>query len=182
MTADQPFFVTTPIYYVNDTPHLGHAYTTVACDALARFMRLDGRRVKFLTGTDEHGQKVEQSARLAGISPQQFTDRISGAFRDMTRLLDISNDDYIRTTEPRHVRGVPGGIRPEAMIEVEDLERDREEPAQSHERLQHADRVGTAGHRDQDRLSRQEHLVLACRRRHPFEDPGHGRRSAHGSR
>ena len=106
MTADRPFFVTTPIYYVNDTPHLGHAYTTVACDALARFMRLDGRRVKFLTGTDEHGQKVEQSARLAGISPQQFTDRISEAFRDMTRLLDISNDDFIRTTEPRHVRGV----------------------------------------------------------------------------
>ena len=83
MTADRPFFVTTPIYYVNDTPHLGHAYTTVACDALARFMRLDGRRVKFLTGTDEHGQKVEQSARLAGLSPQQFTDRISGAFRDV---------------------------------------------------------------------------------------------------
>ena len=105
MTADRPFFVTTPIYYVNDTPHLGHAYTTVACDALARFMRLDGRQVKFLTGTDEHGQKVEQSARLAGISPQQFTDRISEAFRDMTRLLDISNDDFIRTTEPRHVRG-----------------------------------------------------------------------------
>jgi methionyl-tRNA synthetase len=106
MTADRPFFVTTPIYYVNDTPHLGHAYTTVACDALARFMRLDGRRVKFLTGTDEHGQKVEQSARLAGISPQQFTDRISEAFRDMTRLLDITADDFIRTTEARHVRGV----------------------------------------------------------------------------
>ena len=106
MTADRPFFVTTPIYYVNDTPHLGHAYTTVACDVLARFMRLDGRRVKFLTGTDEHGQKVEQSARLAGLSPQQFTDRISEAFRDMTRLLDISNDDFIRTTEPRHIRGV----------------------------------------------------------------------------
>ena len=106
MTADRPFFVTTPIYYVNDTPHLGHAYTTVACDVLARFMRLDGRSVKFLTGTDEHGQKVEQSARLAGLSPQQFTDRISEAFRDMTRLLDISNDDFIRTTEPRHIRGV----------------------------------------------------------------------------
>src|SRR5215467_5853101 len=106
MTTDRPFFIKTPIYYVNDTPHLGHAYTTVACDALARFMRLDGRRVKFLTGTDEHGQKVEQSARLAGISAQQFTDRISGAFRDMTRLLNISNDDFIRTTEPRHVRGV----------------------------------------------------------------------------
>ncbi len=106
MSADRPFFVTTPIYYVNDLPHLGHAYTTVACDALARFMRLDGRRVKFLTGTDEHGQKVEQSARAAGISPQAFADRISGAFSDMNRLLDISHDDFIRTTEPRHSRAV----------------------------------------------------------------------------
>jgi methionyl-tRNA synthetase len=106
MSADRPFFITTPIYYVNDLPHLGHAYTTVACDALARFMRLDGRRVKFLTGTDEHGQKVEQSARAAGISPQQFADRISAEFREVTRLLDISNDDFIRTTEPRHARAV----------------------------------------------------------------------------
>jgi methionyl-tRNA synthetase len=106
MSANRPFFITTPIYYVNDTAHLGHAYTTVACDALARFMRLDGRRVKLLTGTDEHGQKVEQSARAAGISPQQFADRISASFREMDRLLDISYDDYIRTTEARHVRGV----------------------------------------------------------------------------
>jgi methionyl-tRNA synthetase len=106
MTADRPFFITTPIYYVNDQPHLGHAYPTVAADALARFMRLDGRRVKFLTGTDEHGQKVEQSARAAGVSPQKFADRNSAAFREMDRLLDISNDDYIRTTEDRHSRGV----------------------------------------------------------------------------
>ena len=106
MTAHQPFFITTPIYYVNDLPHLGHAYTTVACDVLARFMRLDGRRVRFLTGTDEHGQKVEQSARAAGISPQELTDRNSAGFREMTRLLDISNDDFIRTTEPRHARAV----------------------------------------------------------------------------
>ncbi|HYU13322.1 MAG TPA: methionine--tRNA ligase [Stellaceae bacterium] len=106
MPANQPYFVTTPIYYVNDLPHLGHAYTTVACDVLARFMRLDGRRVKFLTGSDEHGQKVEQSARAAGIAPQEFCDRISPAWQEMTRLLNISNDDFIRTTEPRHVRGV----------------------------------------------------------------------------
>ena len=104
--SGRPYFITTPIYYVNDLPHLGHAYTTVACDALARFMRLDGRHVKFLTGTDEHGQKVEQSARAAGISPQEFADRISGAFRNMTRLLDISHDEFIRTTEPRHARAV----------------------------------------------------------------------------
>jgi methionyl-tRNA synthetase len=106
MTADEPYFLTTPIYYVNDRPHLGHAYTTVACDVLARFMRLDGRRVKFLTGTDEHGQKVAQSAHAAGISPQEFADRNSAAFRDMSRLLNISYDDYIRTTEPRHTRAV----------------------------------------------------------------------------
>jgi methionyl-tRNA synthetase len=106
MTADQPFFVTTPIYYVNDTPHLGHAYPTVAADALARFMRLDGRRVKFLTGTDEHGQKVERSAQALGLTPQQFADRVSASFREMDRLLNISYDDYIRTTEERHVRGV----------------------------------------------------------------------------
>lgn len=106
MTADQPFFVTTPIYYVNDTPHLGHAYPTVAADVLARFMRLDGRRVRFLTGTDEHGQKVERSAQALGLTPQQFADRVSAAFREMDRLLNISYDDYIRTTEERHIRGV----------------------------------------------------------------------------
>src|SRR5712672_574070 len=106
MTADQPYFLTTPIYYVNDVPHLGHAYTTVAADVLARFMRLDGRRVKFLTGNDEHGQKVERSAQALGLTPLQFADRVSAAFREMDRLLDISYDDYIRTTEERHIRGV----------------------------------------------------------------------------
>src|SRR5579864_6512837 len=80
MSADRPYFLTTPIYYVNDLPHLGHAYTTVACDALARFMRLDGRNVRFLTGTDEHGQKVERSAQALGMTPLQFADRNSAAF------------------------------------------------------------------------------------------------------
>jgi methionyl-tRNA synthetase len=106
MSADRPYFVTTPIYYVNDVPHLGHAYTTVACDVLARFMRLDGRRVKFLTGSDEHGEKVERSAQALALTPQEFCDRISPAWRDMTQLLNISNDDFIRTTEERHIRGV----------------------------------------------------------------------------
>jgi methionyl-tRNA synthetase len=106
MSTDRPFFVTTPIFYVNDTPHLGHAYPTVAADVLARFMRLDGRRVMYLTGTDEHGQKVERSAQALGLTPQQFTDRVSASFREMDRLLDISYDDYIRTTEERHIRGV----------------------------------------------------------------------------
>ena len=106
MTAERPYFITTPIYYVNDLPHIGHGYTMVACDVLARFMRLDGRRVKFLTGTDEHGQKVAQSAAAAGISPQQFADRVSPGFAEAARLLNISNDDFIRTTEPRHIRAV----------------------------------------------------------------------------
>jgi methionyl-tRNA synthetase len=104
MTGGRPYYLTTPIYYVNDAPHIGHAYTTVACDALARFMRLDGRRVMFLTGTDEHGQKVAKSARDAGVDPQDFTDRVSQNFRDMTGLMNITNDEFIRTTEQRHIR------------------------------------------------------------------------------
>ncbi|MGQ0663267.1 MAG: methionine--tRNA ligase [Pseudomonadota bacterium] len=98
------YYITTPIYYVNDAPHLGHAYTTLACDVLARFMRLDGARVKFLTGTDEHGQKVEKSARAAGLEPRAFTDQVSENFRALARAMDFSNDDFIRTTEPRHIR------------------------------------------------------------------------------
>jgi methionyl-tRNA synthetase len=96
------YYITTPIYYVNDKPHIGHAYTTLACDVLARFKRLDGYDVKFLTGTDEHGQKVQKSAQAAGIDPQSFTDRVSQNFRDLTELLGFSNDDFIRTTEARH--------------------------------------------------------------------------------
>jgi methionyl-tRNA synthetase len=106
MNAARPFFLTTPIYYVNDLPHLGHAYTTVACDALARFMRLDGRQVKFLTGTDEHGQKVAQSAAAAGVSPQEFADRNSARFREVARLMNVSYDEFIRTTEARHTKAV----------------------------------------------------------------------------
>lgn len=99
-----PFYITTPIYYVNDKPHIGHAYTTVACDVLARFKRLSGANVKFLTGTDEHGQKVEKSAAAAGVAPQAFVDSVSVHFRDMITLMNISNDDFIRTTEPRHAK------------------------------------------------------------------------------
>jgi methionyl-tRNA synthetase len=96
------YYITTPIYYVNDQPHIGHAYTTLACDVLARFKRLDGFDVFFLTGTDEHGQKVEKAAAEAGIDPQTFTDRVSEHFREMTRAMGIANDDFIRTTEARH--------------------------------------------------------------------------------
>src|ERR1700761_3848525 len=99
------FYVTTPIYYVNDRPHIGHAYTSVACDVLARFMRLAGRDVRFLTGTDEHGQKVEKSAQAKGIAPKRFVDDVSQHFRDLATLMNISNDDFIRTTEKRHIEG-----------------------------------------------------------------------------
>ncbi|MEX2616764.1 MAG: methionine--tRNA ligase [Alphaproteobacteria bacterium] len=102
----QTYYITTPIYYVNDSPHIGHAYTTLACDVLARFMRLDGYDVHFLTGTDEHGQKVEKAAADAGVSPQAFTDRVSETFRALPGALNFSNDDFIRTTEDRHTRAV----------------------------------------------------------------------------
>jgi methionyl-tRNA synthetase len=98
----QKFYITTPIYYVNGAPHLGHAYTSTAADVVARFKRLDGYDVFFLTGTDEHGQKVESAARAAGLDPQEFTDRVAADFRDMAQRMNISNDDFIRTTEPRH--------------------------------------------------------------------------------
>ena len=103
MPGGKTYYVTTPIYYVNDEPHIGHAYTTLACDVLARFMRLDGYDVKFLTGTDEHGQKVEKAAAAAGLEPQAFTDKISGNFRSLAKAMNFSNDDFIRTTEARHI-------------------------------------------------------------------------------
>ncbi len=99
------FFLTTPIYYVNGPPHIGHAYTSVAADVLARWKRLDGFDVHFLTGTDEHGQKVERAARDAGLEPQAFTDNISARFRALADRMGVSYDDFIRTTEPRHKAG-----------------------------------------------------------------------------
>jgi methionyl-tRNA synthetase len=102
--VSQAFYITTPIYYVNDKPHIGHAYTTIACDVLARFKRLDGYNVKLLTGTDEHGQKVSKAAADKGISPQELCDANAQNFRDLARTLGISNDDFIRTTEDRHIK------------------------------------------------------------------------------
>jgi methionyl-tRNA synthetase len=96
------YFVTTPIYYVNGAPHVGHAYTSIAADVMARFKRLDGHEVFYLTGTDEHGQKVEKAAADAGLDPQSFTDQVSAQFRDLADRLDVSYDDFIRTTEDRH--------------------------------------------------------------------------------
>src|SRR4051812_46478229 len=96
------YYITTPIYYVNGAPHIGHAYTSIAADVIARFKRLDGFDVFFLTGTDEHGQKVEQAAAEAGTDPQSFTDTVSADFRDVAMKMGVSFDDYIRTTEQRH--------------------------------------------------------------------------------
>jgi methionyl-tRNA synthetase len=100
------FYITTPIYYVNARPHIGHAYTTIACDAIARRQRMLGADTFLLTGTDEHGQKIERAAQAAGKSPQEFTDEVSGEFRALWKRMGISNDDFIRTTEERHKKRV----------------------------------------------------------------------------
>jgi methionyl-tRNA synthetase len=100
------FYITTPIYYVNARPHIGHAYTTIACDTIARRQRLLGSDTYFLTGTDEHGQKIQRAAEAAGKSPQQFTDEVSAEFRALWDRMRITYDDYIRTTSDRHKIGV----------------------------------------------------------------------------
>ncbi|MDR1874673.1 MAG: methionine--tRNA ligase [Synergistaceae bacterium] len=100
------FYITTPIYYVNDIPHIGHAYTTIACDVMSRYMRMKGCDVRFLTGTDEHGQKVQAAAEAKGMTPQELVDKIHVNFRELWKVLNISNDDFIRTTEDRHIRAV----------------------------------------------------------------------------
>jgi len=96
------FYVTTPIYYVNDSPHIGHAYTTIAADVLARYHRLTGSKVFFLTGTDEHGQKVQEAACERGVTPQEHCDEMVVRFQALWKKLNIANDDFIRTTEERH--------------------------------------------------------------------------------
>ena len=116
------FSLTTPIYYVNARPHLGHAYTTIVGDALARWHRLCGDNVHFLTGTDEHGLKIQQAADAAGVTPQEFTDSIAPLFAQAWDRLDISYDDFIRTTEERHKRGVAKLLR--ACYEAGDIELD----------------------------------------------------------
>ena len=100
------FYVTTPIYYVNARPHIGHAYTTIAADVLARRARMLGQDTYFLTGTDEHGQKIQRSAAAAGVAPQQFADEVSGSFRALWKRMGVSYDKYIRTTEEKHKQGV----------------------------------------------------------------------------
>lgn len=100
------FYVTTPIYYVNAQPHLGHTYTTIAADVLARYHRMIGDKTFFLTGTDEHGAKIEEKAAEAGLEPQQFTDSISSKFKQAWKELDISNDNFLRTTDSEHKKAV----------------------------------------------------------------------------
>ncbi len=100
------FYLTTPLYYVNAKPHIGHAYTEIAADVLARYHRAQGKEVLFLTGTDEHGQKIERAAKEAGMEPQAFTDQISETFRDLWKVLNIESFEFIRTTEPRHIQAV----------------------------------------------------------------------------
>jgi methionyl-tRNA synthetase len=106
MTQGKKFYITTPIYYVNARPHLGHAYTTIACDAAARFHRMLGDETYLLTGTDEHGQKIERSAQAAGKTPKQFVDEVAGEFRALWDRMNISYDGFIRTTDEHHKAGV----------------------------------------------------------------------------
>jgi len=105
---NERFYVTTPIYYVNDVPHIGHAYTTIAADILSRHNRLMGKEVFFLTGTDEHGQKVEKAAGEKGRSPKEHADMMVGNFKNLWQKLNISNDGFIRTTDPEHIKTVQG--------------------------------------------------------------------------
>jgi methionyl-tRNA synthetase len=105
-SSRETFFITTPIYYVNDVPHIGHAYTTIIADALSRFKKLTGKEVFFLTGTDEHGQKIEKSAAEKGLKPLELADRMVGRFKDLWTKLNIEYDYFIRTTQPYHEKGV----------------------------------------------------------------------------
>ena len=109
MAEQNTFYITTPIYYPSAKLHIGHAYSTVATDAIARYHRLRGEDVMFLTGTDEHGQKIEEKAKAAGVTPQQFVDEIvcgEKGILDLWKLMNISNDRFIRTTDDYHVESV----------------------------------------------------------------------------
>ena len=100
------FYITTPIYYPSGKPHMGHAYSSILADVLARFKRNDNYNVHFLTGTDEHGLKIQKSAEKEGMDPLLYCDKISKVFKDLTKILNLSNDDFIRTTEKRHHNSV----------------------------------------------------------------------------
>ena len=100
------FYITTPIYYPSGQPHMGHAYSSIIADVFARFKRIDNSKVFFLTGTDEHGLKIQKAAEKNGLEPKIFCDKISKVFENLTKKLNLSNDDFIRTTEKRHHKAV----------------------------------------------------------------------------
>ena len=106
MNEKKTYYITTPIYYPSDNLHIGHTYCTVMADAMARFKRLQGYDVRFLTGTDEHGQKIQKRADEKGVSPQAFVDDVVAGIEKLWETMEISNDDFIRTTEERHVKRV----------------------------------------------------------------------------
>jgi methionyl-tRNA synthetase len=106
MKEFENLYITTPIYYVNDKPHIGHAYTSLLCDVVARFMKLAGKNIKFTTGTDEHGQKIEKAAKSKGMQPKAFTDEVSISFEELAKFMNFEYDDFIRTTEERHAKAV----------------------------------------------------------------------------
>ena len=103
---DKRFYITTPIYYPSAKPHMGHAYSSIIADFFARFKRMDGFEVQFLTGTDEHGLKIQRSAEKQNIDPLEFCNQISQTFRDLSKTLNLTNTDFIRTTEERHKKTV----------------------------------------------------------------------------
>ena len=106
MTKKNFYYITTPIYYPSGNPHMGHAYSSIIADVLARFKRLEGYEVFFLTGTDEHGQKIQKEAKKNNKEPKLFCDELSSKFKDLTKILNLSNNDFIRTTEERHKKTV----------------------------------------------------------------------------
>ena len=105
-TENKKFYITTPIYYPSDNLHIGHAYCSVMADTMARYKRIQGYDVMFLTGTDEHGQKIEEKAKAAGITPKQYVDHVVSGIKDLWKLMDISYDKFIRTTDGYHEKVV----------------------------------------------------------------------------
>jgi len=122
MSCHKKVYITTPIYYVNDIAHIGHAYTTIIADTLARYSRLTGLDTFFLTGTDEHGQKIEHSALARNKTPQEYADEISATFKNLWDDFDISYDKFIRTTDPEHKKGVQKAFS--TMFENGDIYKD----------------------------------------------------------
>ena len=111
MNQKGKYYITTPIYYPSDKPHVGHCYTTVACDTIARFKRMQGYDVMFLTGTDEHGLKIEQKAKSAGVAPKEYVDNIVEKFKKLWETMDISYTRYVRTTDDYHIKTVQSVFR-----------------------------------------------------------------------